>query len=76
MAPPMKVVSVNLGLPRYPSLQCCTAYVGFCEGFRMPAGSNRATDAGGRRTKTSKGRNRDLGALGGPRRATCSVMGI
>jgi hypothetical protein len=35
----------------------------------MPAGSNRATDAGGRRTKTSKGRNRDLGALGGPRRA-------
>ena len=48
----------------------------FCEGFRMPAGSNRATDASGRRTKTSKGRNRDLGALGGPRRATCSAMGI
>jgi len=42
----------------------------------MPAASNRATNAGGRRTKTAKGRNRDLGALGGPRRATCSVMGI
>ena len=38
--------------------------VGLCEGFRMPAGSNRATDAGGRRTKTSKGRNRDLGRVG------------
>src|ERR1700736_2746934 len=33
----------------------------FCEGFRMPAASNRATNAGGRRTKTAKGRNRDLG---------------
>ena len=30
----------------------------------MPAASNRATDAGGRRTKTSKGRNRDLGRVG------------
>src|SRR3984893_6216775 len=46
------------------------ANVGFWEGFRMPAASTRATNAGGRRTKTAKGRNRDLGALGGPRRAT------
>jgi hypothetical protein len=52
------------------------ANVGFCEGFRIPAASNRATNAGGRRTKTAKGRNRDLGALGGPRRAACSAMGI
>src|SRR5580704_17391390 len=48
----------------------------FCEGFRMPAASNRATNAGGRRTKTATGRNRDLGALEGPRRAACSAMGI
>jgi hypothetical protein len=47
-----------------------------CEGFRMPAASDDAASSGGRRTKTSKGRNRDLGALAGPRRAACSAMGI
>ena len=38
--------------------------VGLCEGFRMPAASNRATNTDGRRTKTSKGRNRALGYTG------------
>ena len=50
--------------------------VSSCEGFRMPAASDDAASSGGRRTKTSKGRNRDLGALAGPRRAACSAMGI
>jgi hypothetical protein len=48
----------------------------YCEGFRMPAASDDAASSGGRRTKTSKGRNRDLGALAGPRRAASSSMGI
>ena len=32
--------------------------VALCEGFRMPAHDDGATYSGGRRTKTSKGRNR------------------
>ena len=37
-----------------------------CEGFRMPAASDDAASCRGRRTKTSKGGNHDLGALVGP----------
>jgi hypothetical protein len=36
--------------------------VAFCEGFRMPAHDGGATYTGGRRTKTSRGGNRDGGA--------------
>ncbi len=39
----------------------------FCEGFRMPAAPNAAAHSGGRRTKTCKGGNRDLGTLAGRR---------
>jgi hypothetical protein len=46
-----------------------------CEGFRMPAASDDAASSGGRRTKTSKGGNRDLGALAGPRRAAILSYG-
>jgi hypothetical protein len=42
----------------------------------MPAASDDAASFGGRRTKTSKGGNRDLGALAGPLRAASSAMGI
>jgi hypothetical protein len=35
-----------------------------CEGFRMPAATERFRAHGGRRTKTSKGGNRDEGTAG------------
>ena len=42
--------------------------VWFCEGFRMPAAHERAASAGGRRSKTSKGRNRGM-------HANCHTLG-
>src|ERR1700730_9757797 len=43
--------------------------VGLCEGFRMPAALEPCPKLSGRRTKTSKGRNRGMDALWAVRRA-------
>jgi hypothetical protein len=43
--------------------------VAYCEGFRMPAVHERFNARRGRRTKTSKGGNRDGGTSGPAARA-------
>src|ERR1700737_1973020 len=61
---PQEVVTANQAIqdPRIAS-SGWPRNVSSCEGFRMPAHDGGATYTGGRRTKTSKGGNRD-GAAG------------